>query len=75
MMQIRVEKVSKRIKRARILEEVSLTLESGSITGLMGPNVSGKTMLMRAMCGLIRPDSGTVTIGARQTGGIALVGR
>jgi ABC-2 type transport system ATP-binding protein len=42
-------------------------MESGNIYGLLGRNGSGKTMLMRAICGLIRPSEGKITIdGAQQ---------
>ena len=67
-MHISVDKVSKRIRRARILDDISLELESGRIIGLMGPNGSGKTMLMRAICGLIRPDRGRVVIDGKVLG-------
>ncbi len=45
-----------------VLEDISLTLESGTIYGLKGKNGCGKTMLMRMMAGLIYPTSGTVRI-------------
>ena len=67
-MQLIADDVSKRIKRAKILKNVSMTLESGRIVGLMGPNGSGKTMLMRTFCGLIKPDSGTVSIDGQVIG-------
>ena len=44
-----------------MLDDVSLTLEGGNIYGLVGENGSGKTMLMRTVCGLVRPDRGSVT--------------
>ena len=61
-MQLVAQNVSKHIRRALILDDVSMTLASGSIIGLKGPNGSGKTMLMRAFSGLIRPDKGEVAI-------------
>jgi len=62
MSEIKIESLSKSIKGALILDKVSITLDSGNIYGLRGKNGSGKTMLMRAIAGLLIPDSGTVTI-------------
>ena len=60
MSEIKIEDLSKQIKGALILDKVSITLASGKIYGLRGKNGSGKTMLMRAMAGLLIPDSGSV---------------
>lgn len=65
MSEIKIEDLSKSIKGALILDKVSITLTSGKIYGLRGKNGSGKTMLMRAMAGLLIPDSGTVTINGK----------
>jgi len=61
-MSITIKDLTKTIKNATVLEGVSLTFEKGKIYGLRGKNGSGKTMLMRAICGLIRPTSGTIEI-------------
>lgn len=61
-MKITVENYSKVIKRNKVLDRVSVEMESGNIYGLKGANGSGKTMLMRAVSGLIRPTEGKVTI-------------
>lgn len=64
---ISIENVSKKIQRATVLDNVNLRMESGNIYGLLGRNGSGKTMLMRAICGLIRPTKGKIMIdGAQQ---------
>ena len=46
----------------RILDDVSLSIEAGEFVGVLGPNGAGKTTLMRAMLGLIRPESGTIEV-------------
>lgn len=61
-MEIQVKNLTKIIRGVTVLEDVSLTLQSGKIYGLQGKNGSGKTMLMRALCGLILPTKGSVTI-------------
>lgn len=61
-MKAELKNVSKRLNDVTVLEDISLTLESGTIYGLKGKNGCGKTMLMRMMAGLIYPTSGTVSI-------------
>ena len=57
-----MEGLSKKIKETVILQDVNMILESGNIYGLRGRNGSGKTMIMRSLCGLVIPDKGAVTI-------------
>lgn len=59
---LKMENVSKTIKKAPILVDINLTFEGGKVYGLKGKNGSGKTMLMRAICGLLIPEKGTITI-------------
>ena len=61
-MKVELKNVSKRLNDVTVLEDISLTLESGTIYGLKGKNGCGKTMLMRMMAGVIYPTSGTVSI-------------
>ena len=49
-------------KSAPAAADVSLTIADGSITGLLGPNGSGKTTIMKAICGFHFPSSGSITI-------------
>ena len=46
----------------RALDGITLRVKPGEIYGLLGPNGSGKTTLIRAIVGLVAPDSGTVTV-------------
>lgn len=65
-MNIKVDNVTKIIKKVRVLDHVSLEFKSGEITGLKGINGSGKTMIMRIISGLIRPTEGKVFINGRE---------
>ena len=67
-MEIAINHVTKTIKNITVIEDVSLTLTSGTIYGLRGVNGSGKTMLMRLIAGLIRPTEGTITIDGKVLG-------
>ena len=75
MSEIIIENLSKTIKNNKILDNVNLTFESGHVYGLVGRNGSGKTMLLRAICGLIFPDSKkkvkTFSLGMKQRLSIA----
>ena len=55
---IDVEGLSKRFGTLQAVDNVSLQIEQGHITGFLGPNGSGKTTTLRMLCGLLTPDSG-----------------
>lgn len=59
---IQLKNVTKRIKENTVLDNVSYTFKSGFVYGLYGQNGSGKTMLLRAISGLINLDSGSIFI-------------
>ena len=61
-MKITITHGSKEIHGAKVLKDVNMTLESGAVYGFWGKNGSGKTMLMRAVCGLIRLTEGKIEI-------------
>ena len=65
---VRLEDYCKSFKSAEVLKNINLTLESGKVIGLKGKNGSGKTMLMRAIIGLILPTSGKVYINDKELG-------
>jgi sulfate transport system ATP-binding protein len=61
-MSIAVNHVSKHFGDFAALDHVSVSVEAGSLTALLGPSGSGKSTLLRVIAGLERPDSGTVSI-------------
>lgn len=65
---ISVENVSLTIGPAHILRDVSIQFEEGLIHGIVGRNGSGKTMLMKCICGFIRPTTGRILVDGRQVG-------
>ena len=58
--------IIQKIKGNIILDNINYTFEKGKIYGIIGRNGSGKTMLLRAICGLIFPDNGEVYIDDKQ---------
>lgn len=62
---IRLKDVYKTMKGTQVLKGVNLTVEQGDIVGIRGINGSGKTMVLRAIAGLIRVD-GSVEIGSKK---------
>lgn len=68
MVIISVENVSLTIGPAHILRDVSIQFEEGLIHGIVGRNGSGKTMLMKCICGFIRPTSGQIIVDGQQVG-------
>ena len=72
-MSVIVRDVSKRMGKNDVLRNVSIEVDPGTVVGLQGINGSGKTMLMRAVCGLIRPTEGEIIIDGQKTWGGYLV--
>lgn len=68
MSEIVVNEVSKSIYGVPIINSVSMTLVSGNVYGFQGINGSGKTMLMRLICGLIYPTKGEIVIDGKRLG-------
>lgn len=60
MKSIEIKNLTKRIRNSVILDNINLDFEKGTIYGIKGRNGSGKTMLLRAICGLIVPTEGAV---------------
>ena len=62
MSTIEISNASKTIKGHTVLNNITITLKSPNVIGFKGINGSGKTMLMRLICGLITPTTGKVAI-------------
>ena len=60
--------VNKYFGEEHVLKDVSHTFEKGKIHGIVGNNGSGKTVLMKCICGFLKPDSGVIYINHKQVG-------
>ena len=65
---IQVQNVGLIIKKTHILQGVSVSFEKGRIHGLIGRNGSGKTMLMKCICGFVKPTTGKITVNGKVVG-------
>ena len=65
---ISVQNVSKSFRQERVLKSVSRDFEKGKIHGIVGNNGSGKTVLMKCICGFLIPDSGSITVNGERVG-------
>lgn len=65
---IEVNDLTLSIRGTEILKHINLSLEQGKVYGFIGRNGSGKTMLMKCICGFILPSSGTVTVAGQRIG-------
>jgi ABC-type branched-subunit amino acid transport system ATPase component len=68
---LEVANVSKSFRGLRAVDDVSFTVEEGSILGIIGPNGAGKTTLFNCVAGALTPDTGTVHLGGRDVTGAA----
>ncbi|MFC4411764.1 ABC transporter ATP-binding protein [Chungangia koreensis] len=59
---VELKRLSKTIKKKKIIDDLNLSLYPGQITGFLGPNGAGKTTTIRMMVGLMKPTSGEVII-------------
>ncbi len=65
---IQVKDVSLTLNKRQILKHISLELEGGHIYGLVGNNGCGKTMLMKCICGFVKPGAGAVVVDGKVIG-------
>ena len=63
-----IKNLTKKIRGTVILDDINLELTGGKVYGVSGKNGCGKTMLMRSICGLIKPTSGEVVINEKVLG-------
>lgn len=63
-----IKDVSLKIKQSLILDNVSLQCSKGEICGIVGRNGSGKTMLMKCICGFVRPTNGDILVLGKKIG-------
>lgn len=62
MNKLKAEHLSKHIKKTKIVEDISLEVNSGEVVGLLGPNGAGKTTTFYMICGLLHPSAGKVML-------------
>jgi ABC-2 type transport system ATP-binding protein len=67
-MKIEIQHVHKTLNKKKVLDDISIDLESGKVYGLRGYNGSGKTMLLRIICGLMYPTEGRTLIDGKELG-------
>lgn len=65
---ISVKNVTKIYGQQTVLDNVSLTCETGKIYGLVGRNGSGKTVLLKCICGLVQPSIGEISVWGQRIG-------
>lgn len=65
---VEVRHVYKSFGRERVLIDVNLSIPPGSIHGVVGNNGSGKTVLMKCICGFMKCDRGVILVNGRQVG-------
>jgi sulfate/thiosulfate transport system ATP-binding protein len=68
---IEARNVTKRFGEFLALDDASISVESGSLTGLLGPSGSGKSTLLRVIAGLETPDAGEVFISGKEATAVA----
>lgn len=63
-----VDHVYKSFGKEQVLNDISFTIPPGSIYGVVGNNGSGKTVLMKCICGFMKCDQGTILVNGKQVG-------
>jgi sulfate/thiosulfate transport system ATP-binding protein len=69
-MSIEIRRVSKRFGEFTAVDDVSLSVDTGSLTALLGPSGSGKSTLLRIIAGLETPDAGDVLLAGEDATGL-----
>ena len=60
--------MSKSFKSHKVLNDINISIEKGSVCGFVGLNGSGKTLLMKVIAGFLKPDRGTVLVQGKEVG-------
>ena len=68
-MSVELEHVSRSVDGIATIRDVSLTLDRGTLSVLLGPTLSGKTSIMRLLAGLDKPTSGRVLVDGKDVTG------
>jgi len=69
--QIVVANLTKQFRRVRAVDDLSMTVEPGRVTGFLGPNGAGKTTTLRMILNLVTPTAGTATVGGQRYADLA----
>jgi ABC-2 type transport system ATP-binding protein len=67
---IKADNLKKRYGDTVAVDDVSFELQDGETFGLLGPNGAGKTTTIKLLCGLLKPESGTVTLNGKTDPGL-----
>lgn len=65
---IQIDHVNKQFKDVKVLKDITVDFEAGQIHGLIGRNGSGKTVLMKCICGFMQPTAGSIFVDGMQVG-------
>lgn len=65
---IEIKNMSKSFKGNKVLNDINISIEKGSVCGFVGLNGSGKTLLMKVIAGFLKPDCGTVLVQGKEVG-------
>ena len=65
---VEIKELGKCYGKKKVMNNLSLSLESGRIVGILGPNGSGKSTLIKMMAGVLKPTSGQITINGYPVG-------
>ncbi|MCD7769464.1 MAG: ATP-binding cassette domain-containing protein [Oscillospiraceae bacterium] len=68
MSMIELNKVGKQFKDTWVLQDITMSVEAGSICGLVGRNGSGKTMIMKLIAGMVAPTAGSISVEGKRLG-------
>ena len=63
--EVDIEGLTKTFGRQEIWRDVTLTLPAGEISVMLGPSGTGKSVFLKTLVGLLKPDAGSIEIGAR----------